>query len=163
MTFLSKTSSGQTKPCGRHLPHGPHSTHGVHPSFAGNSQVSCFCPDEASHVLEKYWTHLNDLSAHPDFASESPICQAEMLKFSGALNRLHRSDDWIPRPVAESSKKACRIAKEAAFSRLRPIADGPNQWEMHRQSALQSQNGTGSAPGLGSTGTCATLRSPLNT
>jgi hypothetical protein len=50
-----------------------------------------FHPDEATHIFTKYWNHLTDLSSHPDFSKESPICQAEMLRFSEGLSRLRHS------------------------------------------------------------------------
>jgi hypothetical protein len=49
--------------------------------------------------------------------------------FSEGLNRLRHSK-LVPRPAAEASEKACRIADDAAISRLRPRADGPNQWSV---------------------------------
>jgi hypothetical protein len=41
---------------------------------------------------------------------------------------------WAPQLATEASEKAVRIAEDAAIARLRPIADGPNQWEIHRSS-----------------------------
>jgi hypothetical protein len=122
--------------------------------------------------LRKYvgrssWDQLDDLSASPWFSDKSPICQAEMLRFSEGLRRL-KHDTWAPQPTAEAPEKSARIADVAAFSRLRPIADGPNQWDMHRSSAFTVGPalasgpviGTESVPGSGSTGTCATIRRP---
>jgi hypothetical protein len=51
---------------------------------------------------------------------------------------------------------------------LRPVADGPNQWEMHRSSADTVGSGSLSSPivgpesgsGTGSMGTCVASRSP---
>jgi hypothetical protein len=124
-----------------------------------------FYPNEASHIIQDCWDHLDDLSASPGFVDKSPICQAEMLKFSEGLSGLNHSS-WIPQPAAEASEKSAKIADIAAFSRVRPVADGPNQWDMHRSSAFTdgpaslsgSDVGTESVPGSGLMGTCATSR-----
>jgi hypothetical protein len=126
-----------------------------------------FCPDEASHIVHDCWDHFEDLSASPGFSSKSSICQAEMLRFSEGLSR-SKHDTWAPQPTAEASEKSAKISQVAAFSRLRPVADGPNQWDMDRSSAftvsLPSPGsvmvGTESVPGSGSMGTCATSRRP---
>jgi hypothetical protein len=123
-----------------------------------------FYPDEATHIFTKYWHHFADLSSHPEFGSESPICQDEMLRFSEGLSRLDHAS-WCPQPTAEAEEKQANIAEEAAVSRLRTIPDGPNQWEMHRSSATTvgpdgSLVGTELVPGSGSMGTCATSGIP---
>jgi hypothetical protein len=77
-----------------------------------------FFPDEATHILAENWDHLDNLSAAPWFSDKSPICQAEMLRFSKGLSRLkHRK--WVPQPSVEAPEKSCRIADDAAISRLR--------------------------------------------
>jgi hypothetical protein len=127
-------------------------------------------PDGASHVFEKYWDCLQDIPSHPDFLSESPICQAQIARFSRALSKLRHST-WTPQPAAEAPEKSVEIAQLAALSRLRPVADGPDQWELHGLSAVtvgpsspgSSMVGTGSTPGLGLTGTCVASRSPPQT
>jgi hypothetical protein len=108
--------------------------------FPGN----LYYPDEASHVIENLWNCLDHLENSPGFTDWSPICQAAMLAFSEGLRSID-SSDWEPHPIAQAPAKLARIATEAASSRVRPIADGPNQWELHRQSA-----GTvdGSSPAL---------------
>jgi hypothetical protein len=129
-----------------------------------------FYPNEATHIFTKYWDHLAEPSSHPDFSSESPICQAEMVRFSEGLRKLRHSN-WVPQPAAEAGEKAIRMAGDAAISRSRPIADGPNQWEIHRSSGGtdgpsslgSSVAGTGSTHGLGSTGTCVAGRNPPQT
>jgi hypothetical protein len=126
-----------------------------------------YFPDEATHIITAAWKQFEDLSAMPGFSDKSPICQAEMLKFSEGLCRLNHQS-WHPQPTAEASEKSARIAEDAAVSRLRTVADGPNQWEMHRSSAAtvglstpgSAMVGTESVPGSGSTGTCATSRRP---
>jgi hypothetical protein len=43
-----------------------------------------YYPAEASHIFEKYWNYLTNLDEHPDFASESPICQERIwFRFQG--------------------------------------------------------------------------------
>jgi hypothetical protein len=93
-----------------------------------------------------------------------------MLAFSRGLSNLSLSN-WVPQPTAEAPEKLARIAENAAISRLRPIADGPNQWEIHRsngvtvcQSSLgAAMVGSESGPGTGSMGTCAGSPSPPST
>jgi hypothetical protein len=87
-----------------------------------------------------------------------------MLAFSEGLGRLD-STDWEPHPIGQAPAKLARIATEAAFSRVRPVADGPNQWELQRQSAGTVGSlspgaplvGTGLGTGTGSTDTCDSL------
>jgi hypothetical protein len=121
-----------------------------------------FYPDEGSHILEECWNHLEDLSHSPGFSAKSPICQVAMLAFSEGLSRLNPSN-WAPLATAEAPEKLAKIASNAAISRLRPIADGPNQWDMHRGSAdtegpsslTGSMDGPESGPTSGLTDTCA--------
>jgi hypothetical protein len=70
--------------------------------------------------------------------------------------------------TAEAPEKLARIANDAAISRLRPIAGGPNQWDIHRSSGATVGvtslsgflDGTESGPGSGLTGTCVASRNP---
>jgi hypothetical protein len=126
-----------------------------------------YYPDEASHVIEAPWNHLEDLGSSLGFSDRSPICQAAMLAFSDGLSNLDLSS-WKPHPAAEAPGKLARIASDAAFFRVRLIADGPNQWDFHRSSGgtdgSTSQStpivGPESGPGSGLTGTCAGSPSP---
>jgi hypothetical protein len=119
-----------------------------------------FYPDECSHIIEECWDHLGNLDSSPGFQEKSPICQAAMLAFSENLSRSDLSS-WAPQPTAEAPGKLAKIANDAAISRLRPIADGSNQWDMHRSSAGTVGSGPlsfpivgpGSGPGTGLTGT----------
>jgi hypothetical protein len=85
------------------------------------------------------------------------------MKFSTALKRL-RHRNWTPLSTAEAPEESFKIAQDAALSWIRPIPDGPCQWELHRHSAVidgpsslgSSVVGTESTPGLGLTDTCAT-------
>jgi hypothetical protein len=128
-----------------------------------------YYPDGASHLLEESWQFFNDLSQMPSFSSKSQICQVAMLSFSQGLNRYPCSDAWIPHPAAEAPGKCAKIATNAAISRVRPISDGPNQWEMYRSSTYivcQSSlglSGTELAPGLGLTDTCVAQGNPSQT
>jgi hypothetical protein len=126
-----------------------------------------YYPDAASHIFEECWHHLDDLSQLPGFSSRSSIVQAGMLAFSEGLSR-YSCDTWQPRPAAEAPEKLAKIAHTAAISRVRPLADGPNQWEMHRSSAAtvgQSSLGatlvgTGLGAGIGSMDTCVAQGNP---
>jgi hypothetical protein len=111
-----------------------------------------YYPAQFSHVMEKYWTHLFDLPSHPDFKDESPISKERMTIFSEGLRSFKRTKNWQPQVDTEAPEKGLRIAKEAATSRVRPIADGPNQWDMCRSSTV-----TG-----GPTGPSGTESSPLS-
>jgi hypothetical protein len=126
-----------------------------------------YYPDEATHVLIKYWNHLFNLPSHPDFANESPICQERTI-FSQAMRKFKRTSNWVPQPAAEAPEKSLRIAQDAALSRLRPIADGPNQWELHRSSADTDDSGvamvgTESSPSLGSPDASVARSNPSQT
>jgi hypothetical protein len=106
------------------------------------------------------------LGSMPGFSQKSPICQAAMLAFSEGL-RHYNGDTWETLPVADAPGKLSKIANDAAISRLRPIADGPNQWDMHRssahtvcQSSLGAAMGTESGAGTGSMDTCVACRNP---
>jgi hypothetical protein len=46
-----------------------------------------------------------------------------------------RHKSFVPRTAAEAKQCDLVIAEDAAISRLRPIPDGPDQWEVHRSSA----------------------------
>jgi hypothetical protein len=107
-----------------------------------------YYPDAASHVFEESWQYFEDLSAMPSFSSKSPICQAAMLAFSEGLSHFSCAD-WAPLPTADAPGKLAKIATNAAISRVRPIADGPNQWLMHRSSAYTVGSGSLSSPMVG--------------
>jgi hypothetical protein len=130
--------------------------------FAGK----LFYPDEASHIIHLCWNDLNDLSRHPNFKNESAICQERMKIFSQAMRKFKRTPNWRPQPCAEAPDEGLRIAQIAAFSRIRPFADGPNQWDLHRSSAATDATsqggmaGTESSPGLGSPDMRAARSSP---
>jgi hypothetical protein len=126
-----------------------------------------YYPDEASHIFQDFWDHLGNLPAAPGFDQCSLICQQCMATFSEALHGLD-CRSWETLPVADAPEKLAKIAKDAAISRVRPIADGPNQWDMHRSSADTDGSahatapmvGPESGPGTGLTGTCAAQGSP---
>jgi hypothetical protein len=90
-----------------------------------------------------------------------------MIQFSRALAKL-RHRNWEPKSTAEAQEKDLRIAEDAALSRLRPIHDGPDQWEICRSSSdtggtFQGADSTESATGLGLTDTCVTGGHPSQT
>jgi hypothetical protein len=81
---------------------------------------------------------------------------------------LLRPGVWVPQPAAEAPEKGLRIAQDAALSRLRPIADGPNQWDLHRSSVDTDGSGvamvgTESSPGLGARDTSVAGGHPSQT
>jgi hypothetical protein len=127
-----------------------------------------FYPDAASHILEESWEYFGDLSKMPSFPSKSPVCQSAMMSFSEGLSQYPCADSWIPHPGAEAPGKLAKIATNAAISRVRPIPDGPDQWEMYRKGTYtvgsgsldSSMVGTESGAGTGSMGTCAGCSSP---
>jgi hypothetical protein len=130
------------------------------------SPGTLYYPDAASHVFEECWQYLENLSAMPSFSSKSPICQAAMLAFSEGLSHFTIDSSWLPLPTAEAPEKLAKIAQNAAISRVRPIADGPNQWDIHRGSVAtvcQSSlglSGSESGAGTGETDTCVACRHP---
>jgi hypothetical protein len=97
---------------------------------------------EASHVFEKYWNYLPCPGQHPDFASESPYCQQQMTQFSQALAEMNL-DPFVPKSAAEAKESDLRTSEDAAPSRLLPIQDGPDQWEICRSSR---RTGSGRPP-----------------
>jgi hypothetical protein len=99
-----------------------------------------FCPDEYSHVFEKYWRHHTCLYNHQDFASESPYCQEHMRIFSEALAEMDVSS-FGTHPPADAKPSDPTIDQDAVIS---PIQDGPDQWEICRSSS--GTVGGGSAP-----------------
>jgi hypothetical protein len=130
-----------------------------------------YYPDEASHVFQAFWNHLGNLPAAPGFGDCSLVCQQCRASFSEALSTRYDCTSWETLPIADAPEKLTTIAKNAAISRVRPIADGPNQWDVNRSNAVtvgpsspgSSMAGTESGPTTGLTGTCAAWGSPLNT
>jgi hypothetical protein len=129
-----------------------------------------FYPDEASHIFEQCWDHLGDLSRAPGFAQCSPICQQAVRTFSEALSRYDCSS-FESLPAADAPGKLAKIAQDAAISRVRPVADGPNQWEQCGQSTgtdgpssqTGSVVGSESSPHSGLTDTCVPQGHPSYT
>jgi hypothetical protein len=93
-----------------------------------------FHPNEFSHVFEKYWNFLPNLQDHPDIINESPYCQEQMSHFWAALSMMN-PEEFQPHPAAEAKDTDEKIATEAAISRLLPIQDADDQWEVYRSSA----------------------------
>jgi hypothetical protein len=56
-----------------------------------------------------------------------------MRKFSQALVSV-RHKSFVPKSTAEANSSDLMIAEDAELSRLRPIPDGPDQLEIHRNS-----------------------------
>jgi hypothetical protein len=59
---------------------------------------------------------------------------------SAGLSRLDLTD-FIPRVSAETKQSDLEIVEDAAVSRLPPIQDGIDFWEMHRRSAVTVPSG----------------------
>jgi hypothetical protein len=123
-------------------------------------QEFLFYPTEAYDIFEKYWDYFPNINDHPDFTSESQVCQERMMQFSRALAGM-RHKSFEPKSVAEAGKSSLRMSEDAALSRLRPVPDGPCQWEAYGSS---TDTGSGASmpifPGLvagsGAIGTCVT-------
>jgi hypothetical protein len=67
-----------------------------------------------------------------------------MVQISRALAKLGHKNR-TPLSTAEAPEKGLKVATDAALSRLRPIPDGPDQWELCR-----SSTDTGGPSSLGS-------------
>jgi hypothetical protein len=93
------------------------------------------------------------------------------MSFSQGLSCYPCSDSWIPHPAAEAPGKLARIATNAAISRVRPISDGPDQWEEYRKGTYTVGSGSLASPmvgtelgaGTGSTDTCDARGIPSQT
>jgi hypothetical protein len=106
-----------------------------------------FYPVEYSHVFEKYWDYLPNLTNHTDFVNESPFRQEQMQRFSSALSAMDLSG-FIPSVAAEASQSHIETVEDAVISRLRPIQDGLDFWGVHGGAVT----GSGAlAPGLAQT------------
>jgi hypothetical protein len=108
-----------------------------------------FYPDAASHLFEEAWDYLGDLSKMPSFPSKSSVCQTAMVSFSEGLSQYPCADSWIPHSCAEAPEKLAKIATNAAISRVRPIPDGPDQWEEYRKGTYTVGFGSMSSPMVG--------------
>jgi hypothetical protein len=84
------------------------------------------------------------LQDHPDFSNESNRCQERMICFSEALSRMELGN-FEPHPAVEAKDRDAKIAQDAATSRLLPIQDGDDQWEMQRSGV--DTDSVGPAPG----------------
>jgi hypothetical protein len=94
-----------------------------------------YYPAEFSHVFEKYWDFLPNLEGHPGFSEESPYCREQLARFSRTLSGMDLSN-FEPRPSVENKDRDVKIALDASISRLLPIQEGDDQWEVHRSSAV---------------------------
>jgi hypothetical protein len=89
-----------------------------------------FYPNEFSQTMENYWDSLHCLDQHPDFSNQSDYCQRHMSLFSQAISSMPRLDNLEPKPVAEATQADVDISDDAAISRLRPIQDGLDFWQI---------------------------------
>jgi hypothetical protein len=101
-----------------------------------------FFPAQYTHVFQKYWHCLNDPLSHQD-CSESDFTKAAMHEFASALSTMDLSS-FEPQVDAEASDKSCRIASDAAISRLCPIQDAIDYWNpgMGHVEAVTGQGGS---------------------
>jgi hypothetical protein len=58
-----------------------------------------------------------------------------MKHFSSALSKLDLTD-FMPGVSAEAKQSDLETVEDAAVSRLRPIQEGPDMWELRRSSAV---------------------------
>jgi hypothetical protein len=72
-----------------------------------------------------------------------------MLAFSECLSHFAPCKNWASLPTADAPGKLAKIANDAAISRLRPIADGPNQWDIHRSSVVTVGSPIAGSPMVG--------------
>jgi hypothetical protein len=96
--------------------------------------------------VEQCWEYLGSLDQHPAFPNESQFMQSKMCSFSVGFNKFVCDPEL--RALAEASGCAREMADDAAFSRLRPIQDGQDHWQVieeHRSGADTASGG--SAPG----------------
>jgi hypothetical protein len=85
-------------------------------------------------VFESHWNLPPNLSDSPGFAGVSDYCQAKVSQFSVALSEMNL-EDFEPHPGAEAKDHDVYVAHEVAMSRLLPIQDGDDQWEVHKSSS----------------------------
>jgi hypothetical protein len=113
------------------------------------SPGTLYYPEEVSHVRQEYWDYLTCLDQHPKFAQESEFTQARMRSFSAALSNMTAPQSIKTLPLGDAQPWIQKAIEEAAFSRLHPIYDGLDHWEVylaeHRSSAGTGSGG--SAPG----------------
>jgi hypothetical protein len=86
-----------------------------------------YLPSAASHIFEKYWSHLNEPLSHPGSAQESEHVKDSMYEVAKGLSDMDLSQ-FTPLPDVESDEKSCRIATQAALSRRCPIQDAADYW-----------------------------------
>jgi hypothetical protein len=80
-----------------------------------------YYPAQCTHVFLKYWDYLNNPTSRSD-CSESVFTKDAMSEMASALSNMNLSS-FEPMVDAEASDKSCRIASNAAVSRLCPIQD----------------------------------------
>jgi hypothetical protein len=85
-----------------------------------------YYPAEYTHVFQKYWEYLNVPLSHPD-CSESDFTKAAMHEFASSLSTMDLRS-FEPKVDVEASDKSCRIAHDAATSRLCPVQDAIDYW-----------------------------------
>jgi hypothetical protein len=89
---------------------------------------------------------LRGLERPPVVERQLKVYPDELVLINILIRGLSKLDlkKWAPQPTAEAPETLAKISDVAAHSRMRPIADGANQSDMHRSSA-----GTDGAPSQG--------------
>jgi hypothetical protein len=143
---------------------------------------------EYTHVFQKYRDVLNNPLQHPGSGAESDRTKSYMQDMAAALSEMDVGN-WEAHSSDVASEKVQRVAHDAALSRRYPIQDSVDYWtapaeQVSEEEAMiaagkisgraggQDTDGDSlqgvamsseSSSALGSTGTCATCSSPLNT
>jgi hypothetical protein len=84
-------------------------------------------PAEYTHVFEKYWDVLNDLTQHPDGVESSHSFDSKKAMAEALVPM--SLDSWEPQPDSVAPEKSQRIARTAALSRRCPIQDAVDYWK----------------------------------
>jgi hypothetical protein len=104
-----------------------------------------FYPAAYSHVFEKYWDHLDDPKSHPEWSQESDFIQECMAQYSAAMGQMN-TEDFTPLVDPETKQRRLIIAQEAAVSRLCPIQDAYDFWNLNGGRSSQVTASGGPAP-----------------
>jgi hypothetical protein len=103
-------------------------------------------PIGATHIMEKYASHVDCLETHAGYQEETEYTQGQMRSFSNELRSMkcaHPLKIFLRVDAPDGPQKT---VEEAAFSRRHPIYDGHDYWEVylaeHRSSAATDSGGS---------------------
>jgi hypothetical protein len=88
-------------------------------------------------IMRRYHMEIPEddhLEEHPEFCQETSFARECMKRFSSALSALDLKD-FTPQVAAEAKQSQVETAEEAAISRLCPIQDSFDFWELSRSSS----------------------------